>query len=91
MTEETSMPTMPTDDITDDPMTKLSSPQGTVTELLLMFGICVAQVIIIEVVGYFLIYHKEEFKDLQDKARNLGARIKKLKYEYLYVPSPKKK
>lgn len=47
--------------------------------------------IIQEVVGWYYIYSKEEYKDNQEKARNLGRRLKKLKYEYLYVPSNKKK
>jgi len=44
-----------------------------------------------EGVGQYYVYASEEYKDLQVKIRNLGNRLKKLKHEYLYVPSTKKK
>ena len=44
-----------------------------------------------EAVGYYYIYKHEDYQDLNDKIRNLGKRLKKLKYDYLYVPSNKKK
>lgn len=67
------------------------SPHGTASEIIMMFAICVAQLVVMEVVGHIYIYSKDEFKDAQERARNLGRRLKKLKYEYLYVPSNKKK
>ena len=44
-----------------------------------------------EAIGYYQCYHKEEYKDAQEKTRNLMARLKQLKYDYLYKPSQKKK
>jgi hypothetical protein len=56
-----------------------------------MLAICVAHMIIQEVVGHLYIFGKEDYKDGCERARNLGRRLKTLKYEYLYVPSTKKK
>jgi hypothetical protein len=60
-------------------------------DIALVLAICTLHLLLQELIGYFYIYSKEEFKDIQEKIRNLGIRLKKLKYDFLYVPSTKKK
>jgi hypothetical protein len=57
----------------------------------LVIFILISHAIIMEGVGQYYVYASEDYKDLQVKIRNLGNRLKKLKHEYLYVPSTKKK
>ena len=47
--------------------------------------------LIIEAVGYYYVYQLEEYKELIEKTKNLAQRVKKLKHEYLYGTSNKKK
>lgn len=62
-----------------------------ISDTLTVIGICLLSTVLQEVLGQFMVFGKEEFKDLQEKIRNLGKRLKKLKYDFIYVPSNKKK
>jgi len=52
--------------------------EATRQDLILMFVVCVAHMVIQELVGQYYIYSKEEYGDNCEKARNLGRRLKKL-------------
>ena len=58
---------------------------------IVVISICALHLLLTEAIGTYLIYSKQDFKDLQEKITNLGRRLKTLKYEYIYVPSTKKK
>ena len=61
------------------------------SSILFCIGLCVSYNVAVEIVGQYMVYSNEEYSELQEKARNLGRRLKLLKYEYLYIPSNKKK
>ena len=66
-------------------------PNFGVFDFLLLVGLVVALNVITEVAGHYFVYRHEEYQDNRERVKNLGAKLKKLKYEYLYVPSKKKR
>ena len=60
-------------------------------EVLLIFTFVLIQNAIVEAVLYYQVTSKEEYKDLITKVKNLAARLKLLKHEYIYGTSNKKK
>ena len=60
-------------------------------DICIMFAIVLGLMIATEIIGHHYIYKHENYQDLIVKTKNLGQRLKKLKYDYMYVPSTKKK
>jgi len=69
----------------------VANVEGTWTDVMFLIIFAVAQVLLIEGIGYYYVFRKDEYHETQDKTRNLSKRIKKLRHDYLYVPSTKKK
>jgi uncharacterized membrane protein len=72
-------------------MTEQTNQQGGFIDILQILVFALVQAIVIEAIGNHLVFSKEEYKDVVVKIKNLTERIKKLKYDYLYKPSTKKK
>jgi len=60
-------------------------------EVLGLIVFVLAQNAVLEAVNYHFVTSREEYQDCITRTRNLGARIKKLKHDYIYGTSNKKK
>ena len=57
---------------------------GTIFEVLFLVVLVIVQGLLVEIAGHQFVYKHEEYKDLTDKTRNLGTKIKVLKEQHMY-------
>ena len=62
------------------PETLFASQADVLLIVCLVVGVGIAT----EIAGHYFVYHKEEYKDLIERTRNLGVRIKELKEQHTF-------